>query len=128
MVDGKEILTKAKQQALRKEEVSATDVLAWLLRHAGFVTVLAPVIVGVLTVAWVMWFEPRVKQTAQDLDKPIIIQVDTLSRKLETVKRRGKETHYIVKKMELIQRRTAPKEIVREAAEDVEIEKILDTE
>ncbi len=123
---GKEILKKTKDQAFKKSEVSGADVFAWLLRHLGHLVFIVPIAVFMSTVVWRLYMKPEVKDVAKELDKPIITRVDTLESRAQQNAEMGKKVYYLVKKVELVQRRTAPANVVKRAEEEIEVEKILD--
>lgn len=121
-----ETINKLLDRNFNGSRVNSIDVLIWLIRHTGFLLVITPVIAYISIVIWRLYMKPEVKATAMELDKQISVRVDTLETRFNKQKRLLKDTHYIVKKMELIQSRTAPAKVVREAAEEVAIEKELD--
>lgn len=122
----KEILDKARSQTFKQSEVNGVDVVVWLVRHLGYLLVIVPIAVFVSTAVWRLYMKPEVRDVAMALDKPIITRIDTLETRVQKNGETDKKTFYLVKKMELVQRRTAPPIVVEEAAEEIEIEKILD--
>jgi len=122
----KEIKDKAMSQTFKSDDVNAVDVMVWLIRHAGGLLILTPIIVFVSTVVWRLYMKPEVKSVAAELDKPLQKQIVHIKDDVRDLKKSGKETFYIVKKMELVQNRTSPPDLVREAEEEIEIEKIKD--
>ena len=122
----KEILNKARSQTFKQSEVNGVDVVVWLVRHLGYLLVIVPIAVFVSTAVWRLYMKPEVRDVAMALDKPIITRIDTLETRVQKNVETDKKTFYLVKKMELVQRRTAPLIVVKEADEEIEIEKILD--
>ena len=113
---------------LKKKDINGLDVLVWAGRHIGYLMALLPVIGLVTAVVWVMYFEPKGKAAAKELDKPIIKRVTQVERKADKINKRTKSTHYIVRKMELVQTRTSPAKVVKEAEEEIDLEKERDME
>jgi hypothetical protein len=125
-MNGNEIKTKLIQQTFNNKNTNGIDVLVWLFRHALYFPVFATLIVAVLGVIWKVYLEGKVNETAKAHDKPIIIRLDTLDSKVKRVKNTNADIYYTVKTMERIQKRTAPKSIVKEAEEETQIEKRRD--
>ena len=102
---GVEFLDKAKSQTFKRSEVNGVDVIVWITRHLGFVLVLAPIVVFFSTIVWKVYMKPQVREVAMELDKPIIARIDTLVHHEIDNNSRDKKVYYLVKKMELVQRR-----------------------
>ena len=110
-------MDEAKNQIFDRRQINGVDVAVWMVRHAGWLIYISGILGAMLLGAWKTFVKPEVECIAKELDKPII----EATRKNADL---NKETFYIVKKMELVQKRTAPPDAVREAEEEIEIEKI----
>lgn len=123
MVSKKEFIEEAKRQVFKRSDVNGVDVFIWLFRHIGRLIILIPVMLSFLAYAWTYHVAPKVDERASRLDTLITVPILDQT---EKNKCKIRDTYYIVKKMELVQKRTSPAGIVLEAEEEIEIEKIID--
>jgi hypothetical protein len=119
------IIEETKNQVLRKKDVNGADVAVWLFRHAAYLAVVLPIFLAIFAYIWPFHIAPKVDARAARLDTLIVTPIKNDVKK---IKRRSKETHYIVKKMEIIQRKTAPRNVVEDAQTEIDLQKERDSE
>lgn len=103
------------------KQTNGLDVAIWFGRNAAFVTVLVTILFTIFLYGWRFHIAPNIDERAKRLDT---LMTAPIKRQLDKNTVKVKDTYYIVKKMELVQKRTAPAIVVRRAEEEIEIEKL----
>lgn len=124
-MNNSKVIEEVKNQALRKKDVSGTDVAAWFLRHFVHLGITGSLFLTILAYVWTFHIAPKVDARAARLDTLIVTPIKDDVKK---IKRRSKDTHYIVKKMEIIQRKMAPRNVVEDAQTEIDLQKERDSE
>lgn len=122
----REIVEKVTTQMFNNNKTTGIDVIIWVVRHAVYFPIFVTLVIVVLGAMWEMYLKEKTKKVAIDLDKPVVIRVDSLDKKVDRVKKTNAEIYYTVKTVERIQKRTAPKRVVEDVEEEVEIERKRD--
>lgn len=123
---GKQFVGEAVRQAMKTSEPTGAQVAVYLFLHAGRLLVFVPIVAGLVSLLWTIDTKDRVERVARELDIPICVKLDTIVARVKRNERTNRETYYSVKKVELIQSRTSPHQVVKEASEEIEIEREID--
>ena len=115
----KQVTDKMFEQMFKQDKISGLDVTAWLFRHVGWFIMMGVVLTSMSSLVWQAKIKPAMICVAEKLDSVVTVKVNENTE-------RSKDTYYMVKKIELIQKRTSPARVVKEASEEIEIEKWSD--